>query len=395
MIAIDKKPIECDVLVIGGGIAGLMAAIAAADGGAKVVVAEKADTRRSGCGATGNDHFQCYIPEVHGDVEPIFQEMQLAQTGGLLDRHLARLFLKESFERVKDWENWGIPMRPHGSWEFIGHAIPGHPRIWLKYAGSTQKSVLTKQAAKRRVTILNKLPISELITNQKGEVIGAIGINVASDEPAMKVLRAKSVIVTTGNTSRLYPPRTAAWLFNTANCPACTGTGRVASYKVGATLVNIDVPYMHSGPKYFSRCGKATWIGVFKDYDGKPVGPFVTKPTKELGDVTADVWNGMFAAKNKVGQAVFMDCSETSKEDLDYMFWGLHEEGDTSLIEAMESQGIDVRRHMVEFLHYEPILVGRGIQINERAETNVPGLYAAGDDIGNFRADIAGACVFG
>ena len=62
-----KKQYEADVAVIGGGIAGLMAAIAAADKGAQVVLLDKANTKRSGAGATGNDHFSCYIPEVHGD----------------------------------------------------------------------------------------------------------------------------------------------------------------------------------------------------------------------------------------------------------------------------------------------------------------------------------------
>ncbi|MGA3127862.1 MAG: FAD-binding protein [Candidatus Korobacteraceae bacterium] len=396
MIAIDKKSVECDVLVVGGGIGGLMAAIGAADGGAKVVVAEKANTKRSGSGATGNDHFQCYIPEIHGsDIAPIMKEMNECLTGGWLDQDMTRLFLMESFDRVKDWDRWGIPMRPHGSWEFNGHAKPGRPRIFLKYGGAPQKEVLTREALKRGVTIMNKVPISDVITNKEGVVIGAIGVSIAEDAPEMKIFRTKNVIMTTGNTSRLYPPRTAGWMFNTANCPACTGGGRAAAYRAGAKLVNIEMPNTHAGPKYFARCGKATWIGVLRDLDGKPVGPFVTQPTKELGDVTADVWHGVFGYKNKAGQSVYMDCSGIAEEDLSYMRWGLEQEGDTSLLEAMANQGIDLRKHMVEFQQYEPILIGRGVQINQKAETEVPGLYAAGDEVGNFRADIAGACIYG
>jgi len=315
--------------------------------------------------------------------------------GGFLDRSLTLVFAKESFDRVKQWESWGIPMRPHGFWEFTGHAMPGRPRFFLKYAGAPQKAVLTREALKRGVTILNRTPIADFIMNKQGEAIGAIGINIAADEPQMKVFRAKNVIVTTGSANRLYPSRTAGWMFNTANCPANTGSGRAAAYRAGAVLVNLDMPYTHAGPKYFERSGKATWIGVLKDASGKPVGPFVTKPSKELGDITADVWNGVFAMKNKQGQVVYMDCSETSEEDIQYMFWGFTHEGDTSLIEAMETEGINVRKHMVEFHQYEPTVNGRGIQINERAETNVPGLYAAGDEVGNFRGAIAGACVFG
>ena len=63
MIELSENILETDVLVVGGGIAGLMAAISAAEKGARVVVAEKANTKRSGSGATGNDHFCCYIPK--------------------------------------------------------------------------------------------------------------------------------------------------------------------------------------------------------------------------------------------------------------------------------------------------------------------------------------------
>jgi len=158
MIDIDREPVEIDVLVAGGGIAGLMAAINAADRGASVLVAEKANTKRSGCGATGCDHFSCYIPEVHGDdIDPIVIEHERSLQGGYADRSLTLTFLEHSFGRVKEWDDWGISMRPTGQWEFTGHAFPGRPRIFLKYAGHNQKEVLTRQAKKRGVQIQNHL----------------------------------------------------------------------------------------------------------------------------------------------------------------------------------------------------------------------------------------------
>ncbi len=62
---LKEEILSCDVLVAGGGIGGMMAAITAADCGASVIVVEKANTMRSGSGATGNDHFMCYNPDVH------------------------------------------------------------------------------------------------------------------------------------------------------------------------------------------------------------------------------------------------------------------------------------------------------------------------------------------
>ena len=397
MIDIDKKPIEVDVLIAGGGIGGLMAAISAADQGASVIVAEKANTKRSGSGATGNDHFTCYIPEVHGnDIRPIVKELMNSLLGNYQDISIVTNFLEQSFDRVKDWDRWGINMKPHGVWEFTGHAYPGRPRIFLKYAGFNQKQVLTDQAKKRGVRIENHLPLTEVITKD-GEVIGAIGLSIKDEKPVAKLFRTKCVVLTTGTANRLYPPMSPGWIFNTAFCPSNTGSGRAMAYRVGAKLINMEIPNTHAGPKYLARCGKATWIGVYKDPYGKPVGPFVEKPTRELGDITADVWNSVFTDYHKSGKGpVYIDCTNTSKEDLEYMMWGLRHEGNTAMLDYMEKEGIDLKRHRIEFMKYEPFLIGsRGIEIDRKAETNIKGLYAAGDEVGNFRADIAGAATFG
>lgn len=169
------------------------------------------------------------------------------------------------------------------------------------------------------------------------------------------------------------------------------------AFRAGAKLVNMEMPNRHAGPKFLARCGKATWIGVYKDPHGRTVGPFVTKPTRDLGDITADVWNSVFTDMFKSGKGpVYIDCTETGEEDLEYMMWGLIHEGNTGMLDYMKKEGIDVRKHRVEFRQYEPFLIGsRGIEINEKAETNVRGLYAAGDDVGNFRADLSGAATFG
>ena len=75
----------------------------------------------------------------------------------------------------------------------------------------------------------------------------------------------------------------------------------IAAANVGAKLINLEFPNTHAGSKFFERCGKATWIGVISGPDGKAVGPFVKKPDKELGDITADVWHSVFEDKMKDG----------------------------------------------------------------------------------------------
>jgi len=397
MTATNKQPIEVDLLIAGGGIAGLMAAISAAEEGASVIVAEKANTKRSGSGATGNDHFCCYIPEIHGDdIESILWEDLHSLHGDFQDVNLARRFLEQSFSRVRDWDRWGISMKPHGYWDFSGHAYPGRPRIFLKYAGYNQKEVLTREAKQRGARLMNHLVVTDVITRD-GEAIGAIGVNTSQENPEVQLFRAKSVLLATGATTRLYPSSTPGWMFNIPFCPACNGSGRAMAYRCGAKLVNMEIPNRHAGPKYFARCGKATWIGVYRDPHGRAVGPFVNQPTKALGDITADVWNTVFTDKFKSGEGpVYIDCTTISEEDMEYMLWGLVQEGNTAMLDYMAKEGIDIRKHRVEFRQYEPFLIGsRGIEINLDAETNIAGLYAAGDEVGNFRADLSGAASYG
>lgn len=396
MIRIDRTPIECDVLVAGGGIAGLMAGIGAARQGARVVVAEKAHANRSGSGATGNDHFMCYIPEKHGeDIEPILKELLNSQIGGFHDIPLSRKFLEQSFDRVRDWYQWGINMKPNGEWSFCGHAFPGRPRIWLKYAGSNQKKALTRAAKRNRVRIVNYLPITDVIVRD-GRAIGGIGLDISEDAPRLRIVRAKAVVLAGGSAVRLYPSPAPSKLFNTAWCPACTGNTQASAYRAGARLVNMEFPNLHAGVKYVERAGKATFIGVITGPDGKPLGPFITKANRWVGDITADVWNSVFSDVMKSGEGpAFMDCTKTEEEDIAYMMWGLKEEGNTALVNLMAQEGVDLRKHRLEFMQYQPFLIGRGPEIDLNGETSIKGLYAAGDAVGNFRADIGGAATFG
>ena len=391
-----NKPLECDVLVAGGGVAGLMAAIAAAEEGAKVIVAEKANSKRSGSGATGNDHFLCYIPAVHGDDPSEFiREMEESQIGGNNDMDLVRRYVAESFNRVKDWDSWGVGMREHGDWEFNGHAKPGHLRVWLKYAGREQKPIFTREAIKRGVTILNHHPFADVITDGHNRVAGGICIDITGEVPKMQVIRAKSVVLATGSVNRLFGAKTMGWMFNNAGCPSDVCTGRAAAYRAGARLVNLDRTGTGAGCKYFNRGGKATWLGVYSDISGKPLGPFVTKPSKEYGDLAGDIWHDMFSIKRSQGEPVFMNCSECTDEQLDYMLWGLSNEGNVGTLDHLASEGFDFRKHMVEFDCKDGGNIGGGIDISVDAQCTVDGLFAAGDETGNFRADMGGAATYG
>ena len=256
--------------------------------------------------------------------------------------------------------------------------------------------MLTRQARKEGVEILNHHPVVDLVVAD-GEIAGALALDISQDEPSFTVIRAKKVILATGTANRLYPAAgSPGWPFNTAFCPACAGAAQAQGWRIGAKMVNMEMPNRHAGPKFFARAGKSTWIGVYRYPNGKLLGPFVDKATRYVGDITCDVWNSAYTdvLLNGSGPA-YIDCTQSSPEDLAFMREGMISEGLTTLVDYMDRTGLDVSKHAVEFMQYEPHIIGRGLEIDIDGQTSIPGLYAAGDMVGNFRADIAGAAVYG
>jgi succinate dehydrogenase/fumarate reductase flavoprotein subunit len=381
-MTLREEFVETDVLCIGGGIAGLMAAIRARELGVSVVVVEKGNALFSGRGRSGNDHFWCYIPEVHGtDIESFMKEclkgpkLKIMQSGTSMK--VMRTFLERSFDIVKLWDSWGIPMKHQGRWEFAGHSFPGDVLTHLKYQGRGQKRILTEKALQKGAKIMNRVMMLDLLTVRDG-LVGGIGIHTREEKAV--VFRAKSVILATGCVDRLYPSPVPAWMASTPNCLTLTGDGRTMAYRAGAALVGPESPKRHMGPRYFGRYGQATWIGVLRDPQGKPVGPFVTRPDRTYGDMTMEVKSGILEDYLKSGRGpVYMDCRGIAPQDYDYMMNAFVDEGLTSFKDYMREEGIDLRKNPVEFGTYHILPEGK-IWIDEKGETSVKGLYAAGDE---------------
>lgn len=390
---------KCEFLCAGGGISGLMAGIAAGKRGVDVIIADKADTRRSGSASNGNDHFHCYIPECHGeDMGRVYREIGASfDAGPWVDAELTAVWINRSFEVIRMWEEIGINMRPTGSWKFEGHGMPGQQLYNLKFDGVNQKRCLNEEAKRQGCRILNRVFIHDVLTDREGRITGAIGMDLNEEQPEMIVIQCKAVLLATGMVSRMYPSITPQYMFNTPCCPATTGDAQAMAYRAGAKLVNMDMLNGHAGPKYFARGGKGTWIGISTDIRGETFTPYNSKPSRATGDITADVWPTCYRDRLLKGKGpTFMNCTETSPEDLDYMLHtAMVSEGIDSITDYCEQYGIDLRRDMVEFSTY-PIMMGqRGIEIDTNARTSIPGLYAAGNCTGNVNGSLSGAAVFG
>ena len=165
----ELEHMKADVLCVGGGVGGLIGAIRASELGAKVIVAEKGNALHSGRGGGGCDHYLCYIPEVHGPdmdafIEEMLQSQQRMNFAGLGMKRI-RVHIANTYDMVKLWESWGIPMKHNGKYYFAGHAFPGGFRCLMKYAGRYQKPIFTKKALEKGAEIVNRLMIVDLLSD--------------------------------------------------------------------------------------------------------------------------------------------------------------------------------------------------------------------------------------
>ncbi len=384
---------QCDVLCVGGGAAGMMAAIRAREMGARVILAEKSNTMRSGGGGMGVDHFFSYIPEYHGDFNDFLKELTIGQnapTWAMKDKEYIRFLFETSTGLVKLWEEWGVPVKYHGKYYFAGHCFPGQKPSWLKISGLNMKPVLTKQALEKGVDIMNRVMVFDVLKDKDGRLVGAIGINTREDK--VIVFEAKAVVLTTGCISGLYPSPGRGGDFNRAFPILHSGDGRIMAYRAGAELADLELTRRHAGPKYFIRAGQASWVGVLRDRSGKPVGPFLTKPSALYGDMTVEVNKQIFEEYKKSGKGpIYMDMNGISEEDFEEMLHYLRHQGNIAVLDHLVDQGVDVKKAAIEFTTFEHA-IATGILYNHRGETGVEGLYAAGDE---YSAGLGASAVIG
>jgi len=404
MPGLSQKTIESDVLVIGGGLAGCFAAIRAREMGASVIVAEKADTRRSGCAATGVDHCWTHIPEIHGSeysVEDLVRD-HTEYAEGFVDEEIATYIASHSFERLLDLERFGIPIRDDDGKFSLIKKVHSQP-TFLHFAGRDLKPKLSRQVRRAGAKIVNRVMVTDLLTSG-GRVAGAIGLETRTSD--LVVFRAGAVVLSTGNIYRLYQSKSGV-PFNIAFPPHETGDGQGMAMRAGVELLNMEFTTFQTGPRNFQRCGRGTFVpGKTVDAAGRPIDENAAAQSAELGeggirktmDRSVEFEHTYDRVLREGRGPIYIDSRGLSDKELAVIRWALPNEGNASLMAYMDERGIDIRKDRLEFEVYEPKGGSgkAGITINARCETSLEGLYAAGDVIGGVtRAVAPGAFTLG
>ena len=398
---------EADVLVIGGGIAGLLAAIHAAHDGTNVIVLEKSNTRRSGSAGSGIDHLSGYIPPLHHMVGYTEEQMISEQMGKtaedrkLCRRDLVEFFVHHSYEYITELEKYGIRFR------FEDSDIPGGFRVVpqfhsvpssFNFEGRDIKPKLTQAAEEAGVHIINRACVTEILTKD-GAAVGAIAFHTRNCE--IYSVRAKTVtLATSGYYNRIAQNHLANGFERFFAPSSSVGAGKVLAAKAGAEVVNLEfslqIPsYSFQNYSFFSGAPYGSFwpMGRVIDSNGNVVigrterfSPDTPNYCEKYCEQVKQYAAGqrMMIQRLKAGETLYFDLTEATDEEIEYVKWTLSHEGKIGLINRnFQRDHVDWKKIRI------PLRIGpcgsswhNGIRVvDSSCETGVNNLYAAGIEI--------------
>lgn len=378
------RVMEADVLIIGSEGAGARAAIEAFEGGVSVLVVTKGYLGKSGSTLTAGadiDVDSRSLVEIFGlpgdvrDTPETFMEDMLREGEYLNDQRLVGIHAEEAAPRVKDLVDWGIKVDEM-------HFAPGHtyPRgLWI--AGPEFPRVLVPQIKKRNITTIEHFMATDLLVAE-GQVAGAVGICLAMGEFCL--IKAKAVIVCCGGAMRIYTLITAP--------DEITGDGMAMAYRAGAELKDMEfpmfLPYCLIHPKavagnYFpymmsylldSHALNRNGLRYMSKWDPKRM----EGSTRDINCIAAAL--EIIEGRGSPHGGTYLSFKHLPDNLIDF-----HAKWFPPCNANWKEGGFDMRDYMPD-PKKDGIETGPcchfwngGIKINEKCETTVPGLFAAGE----------------
>ena len=234
---LNTKEITTDVLIIGGGTAGCYAALVLSEQKAgRVLIAEKANIRRSGCLAAGVNAINAYI--VKGRKPQDYVDYATKDAAGIVRQDLL-LTAAENFNEVTaKMEKLGLVILKDENGDYVAR---GNRNI--KINGENFKPLLANAVHKaENVDVLNYVNITDLLVKD-GQVYGAVGFSIM--EETAYVIRAKAVLCATGGAAGLYRPNNPGFSRHKMwYSPFNTGAGFAMGILAGAEMTTFEMRFI-------------------------------------------------------------------------------------------------------------------------------------------------------
>lgn len=446
-----EEIISSDVLVLGGGLSGCFAAIAAAERGQSVVLVEKGATEKSGSGGTGFDHWESACTNPCSRVTPEEIANAYVNEQDWYSNGIAHYIeCREGYDRLLDMERFGGKIRDTED-EFAGAEFRDDEtklmfsydyknKFTLRVWGSTFKPALVREMKRLGVKIMDRTEATALLVTQDAEGrkqgAGAMGMQVHTGK--FYIFRAKSTILCMSRPARV-------WLFNPDTVGLCEfrpmqsiGSGHAMGWKAGMEFTmmekSVRAEFSAAGrsfPPYGAGNNHNTWYAAtMVDARGVEI-PYVDRDGKELETVSQRYYPAegqKFFLKGGVIDNPKYEYRGPETLDFDTLMergyqlpfyadlsrmpemerkviWGMMvgEEAKTKIpiYQNYTERGFDPTKHMLQsygtgwqsanFLEQERQFFGApgGIMHDWDMQTNIRGIFCAGDQI--FASDCAGA----
>jgi succinate dehydrogenase/fumarate reductase flavoprotein subunit len=364
----DGELIDTDVLVIGAGAGGLLAALSAkrhGPPGTRVTLVDSWLIGRTGHTAFSNAWTIVALPG--DDLDGILHEI-VAGNDGIADQELVRQSLMDSHARLKDFEAMGMTFArdEHGAYKRRPTRGLDLARVMYPEGGGLEFAWKLRRALEAvGVQLIDRLFVTGLMRGGSDRVTGAVGIN--SRTGAFHVLRARSTVVATN-----------AITFRSGFVRDITGTGTLLAYRAGASLRNAEFSYVRPGtPKFyfegitFAIQEGAQWVNAKGE-------PFMQSYEPEWGD-EADVpriARAMAMEQRKGNAPLYLDMSAIPEHLRDYFI--------QSKVRWMDNffrkLGEEAKTDMFGKTPYYALnqMTKMGIRTGADCRSDVPGLLAAG-----------------
>lgn len=376
----ETRRIETDVLIIGGGTAGCFAAITLGNqSDLKVLIAEKANIRRSGCLAAGVNAINAYITE--GRTPQYYVDYAKKDADGIVREDLL-LTMSERLNHVTaEMEKIGLVILKDENGKYVTRGTRN-----IKINGENIKPLLAQEVGKKKnVTVINHVNITDLKTEDvDGQTIvrGAYGFHV--EEHIFYDIEAKAVLCAAGGAAGLYRPNNPRFSRHKMWYPPFnTGAGYAMGLTAGAEMTTFEMRFIAL------RCKDtiAPTGTIAQGVGAKQINARGEIYEDRYGLTTSERVYGT-VMENRAGRGpCYLKTDEITKEQEQDLYKAYLNMAPSQTLKWLEA-GKGPSEQNVEIEGTEPYIVGghtaSGYWVDNQRRTTLQGLYAAGD--------VAGGC---
>ena len=376
MERLQVRRIQTDVLIVGGGTAGCYAALTISrNSNLSVLIAEKANIKRSGCLAAGVNAINAYITKGH--VPQDYVDYATKDAAGIVRGDLLLTAAEHFNEVTEDMERLGLVILKDENGDYVAR---GNRNI--KINGENFKPILAKAVEEAdRVEVLNHINITDLLV-EDNRVYGAVGFSV-TDEAAYEI-RANAVLIATGGAAGLYRPNNPGFSRHKMWYPPFnTGAGYAMGIRAGAEMTSFEMRFIAL------RCKDtiAPTGTIAQGVGAKQVNSIGTVYEKHYGLTTSERVYGT-VRENQLGHGpCYLQTSGITEKQNEELLKAYLNMAPSQTLRWIET-GKMPKEQDVEIQGTEPYIVGghtaSGFWIDTNRQTTIHGLYAAGD--------VAGGC---